>query len=988
MVQYLHTTAVLKSTGNQRRQTTLAQALRAIKQIVQVPSHAVSAAEAGIVEPLGKLLRAGGIVGQEDELPMLALEVLHVIASNPQARRKARFLELGLVRSIAVSLGKSATMEPKKPADSRADVTFLGLEILHGIYADMEAELGAELVLRSPDASTFLSSIASEDSFVRAMCATLLLSTNMKLPRHDADQSGEAAFVIPPLYGPPLILLPEKCAGYSTSHDAAAALLFRTSVLACAVESSSSDDFWNSALLQNTSGSNDPAERSRVSATLCAQYLALLTVDYDPFVPKEARKNQEYVAITRPLVRHRLLESLKDMMDELSNQMSYGSDPYVTSLLVAFNIPHICLSLWKDPAILDLAFELIKQIMHQDPDEVLHLFVEGKPAILSLFDLLNLDASIETARNVSEIRRFLASILGKLGESGLLADAIEKFDIRSSAIEALAAACISEEERSPDEDEDTTSSRLSAVLMRCLVDLCSVKDNALGSDKKRIQLSPSEADALAKSLGSKICHMVLSRFLERAKLQQYEIEEDEDIMDAPDVAMLCAITQHDQALLTLRSIGGLHALSLVAAEGELSAMVALKKACTTDASILLEGDTHLAIMGLLADETNSKPRSQLYSSAFDLLARLCAGSVQGRSSVVSAASCQACLMEAVYAISSHVGLPESPKNDVMENEALDDESDGGDCYGPPAYSTTEETEKLDPPSYPGDTELVAAACSFIASLASTKLCRDTLVLNYRCISSLAMIVESSDCATLQFAALQVLTSLAPYSASEGALSADFIAGVILKVLTLDKRAPSTSEHSANLICSTALKGLNMLFECITLDQQEAVASAVATHFKKSVKACSVFRSTVKEAERTHAPSLLLELSVALLMVHGKSFANKVLTQDVLVAMANLVQWRSDPKSSVAPCDARMLDAVMANCLLLLSVIIWSPEYALESKGINLRSLSEATLMLARPGKAPRKAIDLKVALERIADGADASASQSAVRVMNRLFYQN
>ena len=83
-------------------------------------------------------------------------------------------------------------------------------------------------------------------------------------------------------------------------------------------------------------------------------------------------------------------------MDELSSQTTYGGDAYLTSLLVAFNVPHICLSLWKDPAILDLAFELLKQIMQQDPDKVLHLFVEGKAAIMSLFDLLNVDHSFAT----------------------------------------------------------------------------------------------------------------------------------------------------------------------------------------------------------------------------------------------------------------------------------------------------------------------------------------------------------------------------------------------------------------------------------------------------------------------------------------------------------------------------------------------------------------------------------------------------------------
>jgi hypothetical protein len=311
-----------------------------------------------------------------------------------------------------------------------------------------------------------------------------------------------------------------------------------------------------------------------------------LTDDYDAFVPAESRKRQDYASLTRPLVRYRLLEALKDSINEFTTDSIMGRreiDPYMLSVLVKFNVPHICLSVWKDPALLDLAFEVIKQMVEADPDEVLHLFVESKEAIVSLFDLLNLDSSTESMVKVSEIRRFLASTLEKLAQNGMLTEAVEKFDVKSSAIAALAAACLTEEEHSPGDDEELTSNRLSSGLMQCLVELCTVSAEAdKGTEgetgkKKTIQLSSMEAESIARNLGKKICHMVISRFLERAKLQQYEIEEDEDIMVAPDVAMLCAVAQHEKALQILRSIGGLHALAQIASEGELSAVLALQR---------------------------------------------------------------------------------------------------------------------------------------------------------------------------------------------------------------------------------------------------------------------------------------------------------------------------------------------------------------------------------------------------------------------------
>jgi hypothetical protein len=92
-----------------------------------------------------------------------------------------------------------------------------------------------------------------------------------------------------------------------------------------------------------------------------------------------------------------------------------------------------------------------------------------------------------------------------------------------------------------------------------------------------MQMSDSEAAAIAQNLGKKMSHMVISRFLERAKLEQYDVKSDDNIMEAPDVVMLCAMAQHDKALEILGEVGGLHALSLIAAEGNLSAIVALQK---------------------------------------------------------------------------------------------------------------------------------------------------------------------------------------------------------------------------------------------------------------------------------------------------------------------------------------------------------------------------------------------------------------------------
>lgn len=998
IIQYLHTTAGLKANGNARRQATRSTALKAVLQIVQVPSHAVSAAEAGIVEPLGKLLKAGGGSSSHDnDVSMLALEIVHVVAANPQARKKARFVSTGFAHAICSALAKP---------DSDDQVAFLGLEILQAILADIEDGLDMQMVFQSADAAAFLDAVASEPGFVRALCATVLAKTNMKLPRHDADQSGESAFEIPKLYGSPIAQIPSKCAGFDGTEEAAASLFYTVSVYACALETKRSEMFWRTVLLRDRAGTYEASECSRLAATMCAHVLALLTSDYQPFVPKDPSKHQDFVAITRPLVRYRLLEALRDLIEDLSNESKYGqtTDPYVISLLVSFNVPHICLSLWKDPAILDLAFQLIKQIVDQEPDEVLHLFVEGKAAIMSLFDLLNLDASFETSQNVAEIRRFLASVLGQLAENGLLTEAVERYDVRSSAIAALAAACISEEERPQDEDEDMTSNRLSSVLMRCLVGLCTVEDG--GDDgKKRVQLSASESEAIARNLGKKICQMVLSRFLERAKLQQYEIEEDEHILEAPDVAMLCAIAQHDEALKVLRSVGGLHALSLVAAEGELSAMIALTKACQTDASVLLEGDTYQAVLTLLAESSPSTPElRKLHSSGFEMLGRLCSESAKGRHAVSESSHCLDCIVQAMDVAASVAGLKSEAEAVTVEAE--------GDLYGSdedvdleaaaepdglaPTGSSPEKVVDLysgeDSAKVtglaelgPDDVDLGSAACWFLSSLVPSKICHETVLGNSSYLAALSSLASESRHDKLRFAAVTVLAALAPYTSSEGRLSADQVAEVLLTVLTSEKKVAATPELNSNVMHRTALTGSQVIFDSISPTFQKSLALASVGLFRTLIKSCSVARATTREHEVAFSAEKAHCLTMILLLARGKEFADEIFTQDLLTSFIHLLQWRYDPKTSIGTTSGRSWDAATATSLLLLSTVIWRPEQALSGAGVSLTTLASTTLMLARPGKAPRKAIDLKAVLVRLSDGPDATLAMAAQRVMDRLF---
>jgi hypothetical protein len=498
IVSYLHSSCDPGSGGLSLPETRCA-ALRAVLEIVQVPSHAVSAAEAGLSEPLGRMLKNINTLKArqqqiDENMQILVMEVLHVLVSNRDSRRHCRLLQGDVLRSVCAAVGYSSSDQPKKPSDNRADTAFLGLEVLLFVLSDVETLEETPLVLQSPEAMAYLDSVAAEPRFIRSLCATMLLQTEMKIRRHDIHED-DLFFDVPQLFGPPLPLVKGPCAGLKNTHEAAASLLFKVSVYACAIESHISESFWKAALLQDLHNINDATECLRTASTFCSMFLKLLTDEYVAFIPTNPNQMQDYKNLTRPLVRYRLLEALKESLRELTTESVLGHqeiDEYMLSLLVAFNIPYICLSVWRDPALLELAYELIKMMVEADPDEVLHLFVESKESILSLFDLLNLDSSTEALVKVTDIRRFLATTLEKLAQNGMLTGAVEKFDVRSSAIAALAAACLSEGERTSDEDEELTSNRLASGLMQCLVELCAATDK--GGDMKAIELSPVEAE--------------------------------------------------------------------------------------------------------------------------------------------------------------------------------------------------------------------------------------------------------------------------------------------------------------------------------------------------------------------------------------------------------------------------------------------------------------------------------------------------------------
>jgi hypothetical protein len=953
IVSYLHSACDFGIESGTRMKT-LCGALRAIARIVGLQSHAVSAARSGLVEPLGRLLikatEGTALETGDDELPLLALEVLHVLSNNAEARKEAGLLESGVIEGVCCALGKSATFSPRKPEDGRADICFWAIEILLKFLDDLGLKAGIQTVLASPKMPSFLEVVSREPRLVKALCSTLLVKTNMKIPVFGDDSEEGATLDVPKLYGPPLLLVKEPCGGFINTHAAALNFLFSITVLSCVTESTASDLVLETMLCLNEKANS--ADNHRLAATLCAYYLSQLSDDKDsPFLPVDPRLKKDFDVIARPVVRHQLLEGLKSSLGDRA------SDPYMMSMLVAFEVPGVCLSIWQDSNLIQSAFELIRLMVDSHEQDLVHVFVESKHTLLSLFDMLNADSFVEASDDqVEEIRAVVANILGSLAENGLLTEAVEKFDIKSAAIGGLAAACLAEERQGDDDgDQLATSATLSSRCMECLVDLLK------GSNEQGMALEQADAEAIAGRLGQKICHMVISRFLERAKLSHYEIEEEEEaVMDAPDVKMLCAIAQHKSALNILCSLGGISALALVAGEGVLSAIVALKHA---DPAALLDADGHKSIMKLLLE---GEITPEVETAVLELLADLTSVRT-GLAAVAESTECADCIHHCLHVIGALV----LTNNNQKDHDTEDLSEEGTEPMKEPKKSAVPEEPKTSTAtSTPQQKQF---AVKLLTNLISIDDCRREMLKNE---SILKTVSEMSKEPSYQTESARFLSKLAPFATtteSDGEVSADNLAEIFADTI---KRPSSISAKDV------AAEGLIVVIHDVSPEQQKKSLQAVSSVFQANVKKTTVSRSIESVSDQAIIAHMMCSFAALIVQVAGKDHLRDIFTDvELLKSMVHVIEWRYDARSGAD--DEFYWDAVVSFSIQHLATILCGT-YDSQSN-LSVGSLTTTVLTMARPGKAPRKTCDFKTALKRVVEAKrDVSGSVSAARILARL----
>jgi len=860
-------------------------------------------------------------------------------------------------------------MVPDPDVSKYSALIFMGVEIVHFAINDIESLGDTADILHSKEALFFVESVGSDKNFVRAMCSTFLKqSTGMSIWKSTTDD-GDEKLTIPSTYGKCLEHYAGPCAGFQNFYDAVASLLFTISAYACAIDSEKSESFWNSFLAKDLSNVREEAECRRAALSLISLFLDRISKNV--FIPKDELKQTEYETLLFPLVRYRFLEAVKDILhDELKEGQNQAIDDDMQAILIYFEIPRICLAAWKDPAIIDLSCEVLTILLDEEPEEILLAISDSKDSILTLFDLLKMDFSPQSTVQSTDVHRFLASTLEALATSGALAKAVEKFDIRSSAIDALACACLNENVTPDDDEEELTSNKMSTGYMKCLVDLCT---RQVDDGETELNVGPSDAVCIAEKLGKKLCEMVISRFLERARMHRYEINDHENIMGAPDIAMLCAISQHERALHILRSIGGLHALAQIAGEGEVAAIEALAKGCKDEPILLLEADTYQSIMSLFNFEAggNQAPRSaNVECAALNILAQLCHGSPKGRQAVTSASGFVNCFNRAVDLV-------------LLFCSSMNEEESGRDDAGiNNDHAKTSFQIKKKPDQDCETSDLVEASLNFLLSTLPTTAIQASLVSNSTFIQQCFACARTGKTQVIRSTAVRIIALLASCTSVENQLTPENASELLCETL-MGGRVSTESDAAERInLAAVAAHGLQCIFSKLRKEQQRVVIEVVGQSYLDLLRNRSLSKSVKEANERTSAGKLAYSLTGIMLLAMGSDELENPFSSSAIWPLVGTVQWRYDAKTTIDDDELIFWNAATTHALeILASWLEQGKPFKLNgSTSAKPRSLKENVWMVARPGKAPRKAADFTTAVALASKNGESNARLAAERV--------
>jgi len=566
---------------NSEKEEVVCFALKTIQKLISIPSSAAAVANTGIVASLIQLLQ-GNIAENVQEV---AFDVLHTVALSKSGDLNiiVRLLSCGTVEAIATLLGS---------ATASLHVTEIGLDILLLVMTLSDPSVTSSLHPSAKEGmlQQLRDAFVGQDQFVRALAATMLgaektrIVDNTLIPLSDNGNR----YPFSPLYGHPLPVNETRSVGAVGHQYKAIQILFKlSSLMCCETREHHKEDFTNAFLLKEIRGS------SPISAIACCTFLDVLNDEKNGIcVPTNVVDKELYFEEHLPLVRVFLLEGLSACLDE--SLSSDETKDMAEVIISTFRIPQLCLVFCQSHTLAPEAFDLLQNVVLPLPIETLgNMLLEDKSTLIALFGLVTGKNGHESNREY--VNQKMALLLGNLAKAGLLPNAIERLDLRKHAIAALSAAIlINGNEDSTIDDDEESLPRI------CIESLATI----LSNENDEIEMSELESRTMADAIGKSLSTTVLNRFFVQANLEttMESIDHSIDraaISTSAEAKLLCSLAESPESLIILGNVGGLEAISLIAHEGIITAIRAIRKACEISPKSIIDVDAHLSIMDAL-----------------------------------------------------------------------------------------------------------------------------------------------------------------------------------------------------------------------------------------------------------------------------------------------------------------------------------------------------------------------------------------------------
>ena len=541
--------------------------LQTIARVVTIPSHATFVANTGVATVLSSFVSEDNQYFSNvrmAEVESLAVRILFALLEQSTKEGCTGQLDPGMVNIYAYDVACVILSRHEfANAEIAATLTRLGLQMIQQMLVSLRA-VERENIPFSPSVIAFVESTLRHQHFVKRLCASILA----KDVSHSSKS--EKGFTIKPLYGEPLLLL-DSSADTELLINAAVQIMFYLTFFCSLSKANNPDTLWDIIMLNDVDVAAEQVSK-------CMTAIALLSILLDTITIDSRASSDSYFALALPIVKTRLFYLLSLESYEYSSIVSKQPDSAtdIQKVLDSYHVPHLCLKFMDDDTLLETSFETIQNFFTHFPRLLVASIVSDASSLKTLLNMLTAtlgEKNLVRSDSIAKMNVFAAAALSSAGELGILGPSVNKLGLRSATIASLSSACLSDNEYAEELNEEGNS--MPVLCLYALLDVVSCRETQ--SSEKIVQLLDSEAKAISSILGNKLSSLTLERFVHKAANQDISEDDIFDLKKFPEITLLCALTSSKESLMELCNNGGLEALSLVAAEGDVTTINALRE---------------------------------------------------------------------------------------------------------------------------------------------------------------------------------------------------------------------------------------------------------------------------------------------------------------------------------------------------------------------------------------------------------------------------